>query len=81
MEPPAGNLDWKKINNCKVSRQNYQSMEKMWCLDVVFLDAYPTIASWVETGGRGLYPINPSPMSIRKHTRFFEKILYASDAA
>ena len=47
--------------------------KKLWYLDVVFSDAYPTIASWVETGGRGIYPGNPSPTSIRKDTRPSEK--------
>ncbi|MDE0483250.1 MAG: hypothetical protein OXI67_11770, partial [Candidatus Poribacteria bacterium] len=31
------------------------------------------IASWVETGGRRIYPGNPSPTSIRNYTRFSEK--------
>ena len=46
--------------------------QKMWNLDVVFSDAYP-IASWVETGGSGNYPGNPSPTSIRNDTRSSEK--------
>ena len=56
--------------------------KKLWYLAVVscpkhghagvFSDAFP-IASWVETGGRELYPGNPSPMSIRNRTRFSEK--------
>ena len=46
--------------------------KKSGYLDVVFSDAYP-IASWVETGGRGVYPGNPSPTSIHNHTRPSEK--------
>ena len=56
--------------------------KKLWYLAVVL---YPKhrhtgvfsgvcpIASWAETGGRGIYPGNPSPTSIRNHTRFSEK--------
>ena len=47
--------------------------KKLWYLDVVFSDAYPTIASWAETGDRGIYPGNPSPRSLRKDTRPSEK--------
>ena len=34
------------------------------------------IARWAETEGRGFYPGNPSPTSIRNRTRFYEKIMY-----
>ena len=33
----------------------------------------PTIASGMETGGRGIYPGHPSPTSSRRDTRFSEE--------
>ena len=47
-------------------------IKKSGYLDVVFSDAYP-IASGAETGGRGIYPGNPSPTSVRNDTYFSEE--------
>jgi len=48
-------------------------MKKLRYLDVIFSEAYPAIASWVETGGSGNYPSNSSPTSIRNYTRFSKR--------
>ena len=65
------------VNNTGTKLQSIEAQlsvnEKSGCLDVVFSGAYPTIASWVETGGRGIYPVNPSPTSIRNGTRSSEE--------
>ena len=57
----------------EVLKVNVKNKKSLWGLDVVFSDAYPPIARWAETGGRGIHLGNPSPTSIRNDTRFSKK--------